>query len=214
MSVLVKTCGMNSQSSIKAAIRAGADYLGFVFYEPSPRHVSYCEAGELALGIPAHIAKVALIVNADDARIEQIIKVLSPDIFQAHGGESPQRIKEISARFGRPVWKAVPVGTADDVAGAARYEGVADKVLFDARVPEDMQGALPGGNALSFEWKLLAQSPIKEFVLAGGLTPENIGEAVRLTNAAIVDASSSLESAPGIKDNGKIAAFIRSAKSL
>ncbi len=214
MSVRVKTCGMNSHSSIKAALSAGADYLGFVFYPPSPRHVSYGEAGELAPGIPAHVAKVALIVNADDVCIEQIIKVLDPDIFQAHGGESPQRIEEISTKFGRPVWKAVPVRTAGDVAGAVRYEGIADKVLFDAKTPANMPGALPGGNALSFEWKLLAQSPIKEFVLAGGLTPENVGEAVRLTNAAIVDASSSLESAPGIKDNGKIAAFIRSVKSL
>jgi len=214
MSIAVKTCGMNSRSSLNAAIKAGVDYLGFVFYEPSPRHISYCEAGELALGIPPHIRKVALIVDAGDARIEEIIKVLAPDILQAHGNENPQRIQEITAKFKRPVWKAVPVRTAEDVAGAARFADIADKVLFDAKAPETMQGALPGGNALSFDWKLLAQSSIKNFVLAGGLDPENVGKAVRLTDAAIVDASSSLESAPGIKDNGKIEAFIRSVKSI
>jgi len=214
MSVKVKTCGMNSRASIAAAVKAGADYLGFVFHEPSPRHVSYCQAGELALGIPSHIAKVALIVDAGDAQIDEIIRVLDPDILQAHGRESPERIREITGRFKRPVWKAVAVRTAQDVAGARRYVQIAGKILFDAKAPETMPGALPGGNALSFDWKLLSQSPIRDFVLAGGLTPQNVGEAVRLTCAPVVDASSSLESEPGIKDNGKIEAFIRSVKSL
>ncbi|HHK75204.1 MAG TPA: phosphoribosylanthranilate isomerase [Rhizobiales bacterium] len=214
MSVKVKTCGMNSRTSVQAAIEAGADYLGFVFYEPSPRHVSYCEAGELALGIPPHIARVALIVDADDARIDQIIRVLDPDILQAHGHESPGRIEEISRKFDRPVWKAIAVRTAADVAGAQAYEGAARRILFDARPPENLPRALPGGNALSFDWKLLAQSPITDFVLAGGLTPQNVGEAVRQTGAPIVDASSSLESKPGMKDNARIEAFIRAVKSL
>ncbi len=214
MSIRVKLCGMNSADAVACALKTGADYLGFVFYEPSPRHLDYDAASRLVSPVPAHIGKVALMVDADDARIEKIIAAISPDILQAHGHESPRRIAQISKKFKLPVWKAVPVSTAPDVAAANAYTGIAERVLFDAKPPKMMTKALPGGNAVSFDWKLLAQTSIKNFVLAGGLTPENVADAARVSKAAILDASSSLESAPGVKDNRKIEAFIRAVKAI
>ncbi len=214
MSVLVKLCGMNSADAIACAVEAGADYLGFVFYEPSPRHLGYDAASGLVAAIPPHIRKVALMVDADDARIGKIIAAIAPDILQAHGAESPERIAQITKKFKLPVWKAVPVRSVRDVTAAKAYEGIAERVLFDAKPPRSMAKALPGGNALSFDWKLLAQTSIKNFVLAGGLTAENAAAAVRVTKAGIVDASSSLESAPGVKDNRKIESFIKAVKAI
>ncbi len=214
MNVEVKLCGMNNADAVACAVAAGADYLGFVFYEPSPRHLDYDAALRLTAAIPAHIRKVALMVDADDARIGKIIAAIAPDILQAHGGESPERIAQITKKFKLPVWKAVPVSSAADIAAANAYTGIAERVLFDAKPPKTMAKALPGGNALSFDWKLLAQSSIKNFVLAGGLTAENVAVAVRVTNAAILDASSSLEISPGVKDNHKIESFIKAVKAI
>lgn len=210
----VKICGLSTPETLRTAVHAGADYLGFVFYGPSPRNLTYCQAGELRLLVPPGVRKVALVVNADDAVHDEIIRVLDPDIFQAHGGESPERIAEIRSRFGRPVWKAVPVREAADIAAHTRYQGAADLVLFDAKPPRDMANALPGGNALSFDWRLLEQASIDmPWGLAGGLRPDNVAEAVRITGAALVDTSSGVESAPGVKDNTLITAFLNAARS-
>ncbi len=214
MSPKVKICGLRTASALTAAVRGGADYLGFVFYGPSPRNLSFCEAGELRLLVPPTVASVALVVNADDAEIERIIRVLGPGIVQAHGAETPERIAAIKQRFGVHVWKALPVASAGDIAAHRAYVGAADLVLFDAKPPAGMKNALPGGNALSFDWSLLADASIDmPWGLAGGLNPDNVAEAVRITGAGLIDTSSGVESAPGVKDEALIAAFLEAAGS-
>lgn len=214
MSLKIKICGLRTPDTLQAAVDTGADYLGFVFYEPSPRNISFRLAGELRLLVPAGQRKVALIVNAEDQVIDKIQRVLEPDIFQAHGSESPERIREIRERFGKPVWKAVAVADSNDIAAHKDFEGAADLVLFDAKPPGSMKDALPGGNAISFDWSLLAQASIDmPWGLAGGLHPENVSEAIRISAASLVDTSSGVEHAPGIKDEALIAAFIKAARS-
>jgi phosphoribosylanthranilate isomerase len=154
---------------------------------------------------------VGLFVDADDATIAETVAAARLDILQLHGRESPERAAQLRARFGLPVWKALPVATAEDVAKANAYAGAADLVLFDAKTPK---GTLPGGMGLSFDWNLVARwkAPVA-WGLAGGLTPENVAEAVRLTGAPLVDTSSGVESAPGVKDSGRIAAFCAAARA-
>ena len=184
--------------------------MGFVFFERSPRHLQVPAAAALALSVPAGVAKVALTVNATDAELDAITASVPLDMLQLHGDESPARVVEVKARYGLPVMKAVGVADEGDLAAVFDYSTVADQILVDAKPPKGAD--LPGGNGLAFDWRLVAQRRwLRPWMLAGGLTPENVAEAVRLTNARQVDVSSGVESAPGVKDAAKIAAFVRAA---
>jgi len=209
----IKICGLTDASALDAAIRARADYAGFVFFPPSPRHLSLADAAALSARAAGRIARVGLFVDAPDETIAEALAAARLDVLQLHGKEPPERAAQVRARFGLPVWKALPVITRDDVARADLYAGAADLVLFDAKTPGD--ASRPGGMGLSFDWSLVAgwKGPLP-WGLAGGLTPENVAEAVRLTAAPLVDTSSGVESEPGRKDEGKIAAFARAVRSL
>lgn len=205
--VRVKICGLTRPEHVRAAAEAGAAYLGFVFFPKSPRNVSITQARDLALEAPMGVAKVALLVDATDAEIDAILAEVPLDMLQLHGKESPARVTEIRARSGLPVMKAVGVAEAADLAAIPAYEAVADQILVDAKAPKD--AVLPGGNGLSFDWRLIAgREWAKPWMLAGGLTPGNVAEAIRLTGAKQVDVSSGVESAPGEKDEALIRAFI------
>lgn len=212
MSVRVKICGLTEPRTVAAAVAAGAAYVGLVFFPKSPRHLEPDAARALAIGVPPGVAKVALVVDPDDDVLEGILRAVPIDMVQLHGAESPARVREIRARFGLPVMKAVGVAEAADLEAIATYEAVADQILVDARAPKG--AALPGGNGLSFDWRLIAgRQWQKPWMLAGGLTPANVAEAIRLTGARQVDVSSGVESAPGVKDPARIAAFIAAARS-
>lgn len=205
--VQAKICGLSTPDHVRWAVAAGARYLGFVFFSKSPRNVSVETAAALALDVPPGIAKVALLVDADDALIDEITARVPIDLLQLHGRESPERVAEIRARTGLPVMKALGIAGMDDLDRIEPYEVVADMILVDAKPPKD--AALPGGMGVPFDWQLIAgrhwQRP---WMLAGGLTPKNVGLAVRLTGAPIVDVSSGVESAPGVKDPALITAFM------
>jgi len=208
----VKICGLTTAEAVEHAARAGAAYLGFNFYPPSPRAVSFETARELALAVPPGVAKVALVVDADDALLEVLLERVPVDMLQLHGSESPERVAEIRAHCGLPVMKVVGIRDAEDLAEIAVYEKVADQLLIDAKPPR-AAGFLPGGNALSFDWRLIAgRRWAGPWMLAGGLTAENVADAVRLTGAQQVDVASGVESAPGVKDPAKITAFIEAAR--
>jgi phosphoribosylanthranilate isomerase len=207
----IKICGISEPLALEAAIRGRAAYAGFVFYPPSPRNVTPAEAALLSGRAVGRIRRVGLFVDADDAAIGEAVTAAQLDVLQLHGKESPERAAQLRARFALPVWKALPVAGAADVAKADAFAGAVDMVLFDARTPE---GALPGGMGLSFDWKLIAgwKGPLP-WGLAGGLTPDNVTEAARLTGAPLVDTSSGVESAPGVKDIDRIAAFCAAARA-
>lgn len=211
MDTRVKICGLRSKEHIAAAAEAGAAYVGFVFFEKSPRNVTIAEARELALDVPVGVAKVALVVNADNALLDAITDQVPLDMLQLHGAESPERVAEIRARYGLPVMKAIGIADESDVAKIDTYGAVADQLLVDAKAPKDAD--LPGGNGLAFDWRLVNRKywPCP-WMLAGGLTPENVGLAVQMTGARQVDVSSGVESAPGIKDSDLIRAFVKAAK--
>ncbi len=212
MSIAVKICGINTSLALDAAIKGGAAYVGFVFYPPSPRYWAPSAAGLLAASVPKAVAKVGLFVNADDAAIAAALSALSLDFLQLHGSETPERVSSVRRRFGLPVVKAIAVGTSADLAHTDLYREVADILLFDAHPPQ-RPGSLPGGNAVSFDRTLLAGRTFDfPWMLSGGLTPQNVAEAVRLTGAGIVDVSSGVEDRPGSKNPAKIAAFIAAAK--
>ena len=206
-----KICGLSTAVSVKAAAEAGASYVGFVFFAKSPRNVTIPQARQLALNVPAGVCKVALTVNASDAELTAILDTVPIDMLQLHGTELPERVAEVKALFGLPVMKAVGVADASDLPAINRYSQVADQLLIDAKPPKDAD--LPGGNGLSFDWRLIAgRKWAVPWMLAGGLGPDNVAQAMLLTGARQVDVSSGVESAPGIKDNDKIAAFVRAAK--
>jgi phosphoribosylanthranilate isomerase len=208
----VKICGLKTADMVDAALDAGADYIGLVFFGKSPRAVDIAIAQPLARRVQARGADVvALLVDADDELIDAIVAEVAPNILQLHGHETPGRVAEIRARVGQQVWKVLSVETAADVANAAPYRTVADRIMFDAKMPKD--SVLPGGNGVAFDWSLLAGVSDRTFVLAGGLTPSTVADAARRTQAAVVDVSSGVESAPGVKDAARIAAFIHAAKS-
>lgn len=208
--IRVKICGLRSTADVAAVAAAGAAYAGFVFFAKSPRNLTIPEARELALAAPMGLAKVALVVNADDATLDAITEAMPLDMLQLHGHETPDRVAEIRARYGLPVMKAVGVADEGDLAAVFDYSLVADQLLIDAKPPQN--AALPGGNGLSFDWRLVAQRRwLRPWMLAGGLTPENVAEAIRLTNARQVDVSSGVESATGIKDHARINAFVKAA---
>jgi phosphoribosylanthranilate isomerase len=206
----VKICGLKNAADIQAAADAGARYVGLVFFEKSPRNVSLSAAANLALAVPVGVAKVALTVNASDAFLDALSAQVPLDMLQLHGAESPARVAEIRSRYGLPVMKAVAMAQAGDLAEIARYEAVADQILVEAKPPKN--ALLPGGNGQPFDWRLISgRQWQKPWMLAGGLTPANIAEAIRQTGAAQVDVSSGVESAPGVKDPALIKAFIEAA---
>jgi phosphoribosylanthranilate isomerase len=191
---------------VSAAVEAGAAYVGFVFFRKSPRNVSVETARDLAVRVPAGIAKVGLVVDADDATLDRIMQTVPLDMLQLHGRETPERVAEIRARYGVPVMKAVGVAEEADLAALELYAQVADQILVDAKPPKG--GTLPGGNGLAFDWRLIAgrRWPVP-WMLAGGLTPDNVAQAVEVTGARQVDVSSGVEDAPGRKSASLIAAF-------
>lgn len=212
MSLLVKICGLSTRETLETALEAGADMVGFVFFPPSPRHLSLELGRELGRQVKGRALKVALTVDADDATLDNIMDALAPDVFQLHGKESVARLRDIKQRFGRPVMKAVPVATSADLAVLPGYAAVADRILFDARPPKD--ATRPGGLGEPFDWHLLENLDLKlPYMVSGGLHADNLAEALRLTRAGGVDVSSGVESAPGIKDPQMIEAFIRAARA-
>ncbi len=210
MATRVKICGLRDAASVATAVEAGARYLGFVFFAKSLRNIAVAQARDLAVEVPMGVAKVALVVNATDAELAEIVEAVPLDMLQLHGAETPARVAEIRARFGLPVMKAIGVAEAADLAQIPGYEAVADQILLDAKAPKG--AVLPGGNGLAFDWRLVKDHKFsKPWMLAGGLTPENVAEAVRLTGALQVDVSSGVESSAGVKDAALIRAFLRAA---
>lgn len=208
MTIRTKICGLTRAGDVAAAVAAGAGYVGFVFFPRSPRHLDIDAAAALAIEVPPGVAKVALTVDATDAELDAILNRVPIDMLQLHGHEAPERVTEVRSRYGLPVMKAVGVATADDLADLESYARVADQILVDAK---PVPGAvLPGGNGVAFDWRLIAgrRWPVP-WMLAGGLTPETVAEAIRLTGTRQVDVSSGVESAPGVKDPTRVAAFLR-----
>jgi len=211
MSVTVKICGLSTPEALDVALDAGADMVGFVFFPPSPRNLSFKAAGSLEARVRGQAKKVALSVDADDTLLAYVVDALGPDFLQLHGNESPLRVAAIKAQFKLPVIKAIPVESRSDLAAIARYAAVADHLLFDARAPRE--ATRPGGLGKPFDWSLLQNlDPGVPFMVSGGLDAGNVGEALRITRAPGVDVSSGVERAPGEKDNDKIRAFIRAAR--
>ena len=211
MPTLVKICGLKTADALDAALDAGADLVGFVFFAPSPRHLDFDTARQLGARVKDRARKVALTVDADDATFSRIRETLGPDMLQLHGKETPQRVADLKARFGLPVMKALPVETGADLAATAGYRDVADWFLFDARPPRD--ATRPGGLGRPFDWTLLKDlDPGLRFMLSGGLDAGNVAEALRIARADGVDVSSGVERSPGEKDPEKIRAFIRAAR--
>lgn len=206
--VRVKICGLTTAATIDSAVSAGAAYLGFNFFPKSPRFVTYAAAAGLAVHVPPGVAKVGLVVNVDDAMIDDLVSAVPLDMIQLHGTETPGRVSEIKARTGLPVIKAIGISSAEDLDNIDRFSDVADQLLVDAKAPKGAE--LPGGNGLPFDWQLLAGRKYwrRPWLLAGGLVPENVAEAIRLTGARQVDVSSGVESAPGVKDDDRIRAFM------
>jgi phosphoribosylanthranilate isomerase len=212
MTLLVKICGLSTRETLDAALEAGADMVGFVFFPPSPRHLSLDTARELARQVKQRATRVALTVDADDRTLEGIVAALAPDILQLHGHETPGRVSEIKRKFGREVMKALPVERASDLATLPDYAAVADRILFDARPPKG--ATRPGGLGAVFDWQLLKDLDLKlPFMVSGGLHADNVAGAVRITRAGGVDVSSGVERAPGIKDVEMIRAFIHAARA-
>jgi phosphoribosylanthranilate isomerase len=211
MSLIVKVCGLSTPEALDAALDAGADMVGFVFFKASPRHVDFKAAGSLGKCVRERARKVALTVDADDALLDAIVDALHPDLLQLHGTETPARVAAVKKRFGLPAMKAIAVATKNDLAAVAAYAAIADRLLFDARAPRE--ATRPGGLGKPFDWRLLENlDPGLPFLLSGGLDAGNVGEALRITRAPGVDVSSGVESAPGVKDAERIRAFVRAAR--
>lgn len=209
--IRVKICGLTAAADVSAAVEAGAAYVGFVFFEKSPRNVTLAQARALALGVPPGVAKVALTVDADDATLDALTDQVPLDFLQLHGHESPARVAQVKARYGLPVIKAIGIAEAADLPQIDAYGGAADQLLIDAKPPKG--ATRPGGNALAFDWGLIAGRdwPLP-WLLAGGLNPDNVALAVARTGARQLDVSSGVEAAPGVKDADLIRAFIDNAQ--
>jgi phosphoribosylanthranilate isomerase len=212
MTLLVKICGLSTPETLDVALDAGADMVGFVFFPPSPRNISFEQARALGLRVKDNAKKVALVVDADDALLEQIVAALKPDMLQLHGHETPQRAAAIRESFGLPVMKALAIETEIDLAAIPPYASVADRLLFDARPPRN--ATRPGGLGKSFDWHLLKGLDLPvPYLLSGGLDSNNVAEALRITRAPGVDVSSGVETAPGKKDPALIRAFVANARA-
>jgi phosphoribosylanthranilate isomerase len=211
MATTVKICGLSTLPTLDAALAAGADMVGFVFFAKSPRHIGLDTARLLGKKARGRARIVALTVDADDATLAAIVEALAPDMLQLHGRETPERVKAVRDRFGRPAMKAIGVAERSDLALARAYETVADFLLIDAKPPRD--AILPGGNGQTFDWRLMQDfAPAVPWMLSGGLGPDNVADAIRLTGAGGVDVSSGVESGAGVKDEQKIAAFVAAAR--
>ncbi len=209
--IRVKICGLTRSEDVAAAATAGAAYVGFVFYGKSPRNLSHAQAAALAAEVPPGLCKVALVVDPEDDALDALLAAVPIDMLQLHGRESPERVASLRAAFGLPVMKAIGVAGEADLAALDEHARAADQLLVDAKPPEG--ATRPGGNAVAFDWRLIAgRRWTVPWMLAGGLTPDNVAEAIRLTGARQVDASSGVESAPGVKDRGLIEAFCRAAR--
>ena len=211
MTPTVKICGLSTALTLDAALDAGADMVGFVFFSKSPRHIDWATARALGRQARGRATIVALSVDADDDTLKLIVEALSPDLMQLHGSETPTRVKEIGELFARPTMKAIGVATHGDLAAAQAYEGVADHLLIDAKPPKG--AVLPGGNGRPFDWSLTREfRPSVPWLLSGGLDPDTVEAAIALSQARGVDVSSGVESAPGVKDPAKIRAFVAAAR--
>jgi phosphoribosylanthranilate isomerase len=209
----VKICGLTQPSDVHAVAQAGAVYCGFVFFPKSQRNVSFEQAAAMAVEAPIGLAKVALTVNADDAFLDALTAAVPLDMLQLHGDETPERVQEVKLRYGLPVMKAVGVADADDLPALDVYMKVADQILVDAKPPKNAD--LPGGNGLTFDWRLIAgRRWAVPWMLAGGLTPTNVAEAIAMTGARQIDLSSGVESAPGVKDAALIRSFMAAVKGI
>jgi phosphoribosylanthranilate isomerase len=212
MSLIVKICGLSTRETLDVALDAGADMVGFVFFPPSPRHLSLEMARDLGKAAKRRAAKVALTVDADDLTLANIVEALQPDLLQLHGRETVARLRDIKQKFGLPVMKAIAVETSADLATLPGYADVADRILFDARAPKE--ATRPGGLGAVFDWHVLEKLDLKlPFMVSGGLNAGNVAEAVQVTRAGGVDISSGVERAPGVKDSDMIRAFIRAARA-
>jgi phosphoribosylanthranilate isomerase len=212
MSLIVKICGLSTRETLDVALDAGADMVGFVFFPPSPRHLSLETARDLGKHVKRRATKVALTVDADDATLANIVEALAPDILQLHGSETVARLRDIKQKFALPVMKAIAVETASDLKSLPGYAAVADRILFDARAPRE--ATRPGGLGAVFDWHVLEKLDLAlPFMVSGGLNAGNVADAVRLTRAGGVDISSGVEIAPGVKDPEMIRAFIRAARA-
>lgn len=215
MPVIAKICGLKTAETVDAAVAHGAGLIGFNFYPRSPRAIDPAQAKLLGAHVPPAVLKVGLFVDDGDDRIAEVLGGCDLDVLQLHGHETPERAAAIRARFGKPVIKVISVSIVEDLAPANAYAAVADYLMFDAKPPKTLAGALPGGNAISFDWKLLSgRSFGRPWLLAGGLTPENVAEAARITGAPMVDVSSGVEDRPGEKNVSKIKAFLDAVKRL
>lgn len=215
MPVATKICGLKTPETVAAAVEGGAALVGFNFYGRSPRCVDPATVKQLAANVPAGVRTVGLLVDDSDTRITEILSNCDLDLLQLHGHETPERVAEIRARFGKAVIKVIPVSEAADLDRAAAYEDVVDYLMFDAKPPKAMASALPGGNAISFDWALLSGRRFRwPWLLAGGLTADNLVEAVRISGAPIVDVSSGVEDHPGEKNVSKIKAFLDASRRV
>lgn len=215
MTVRAKICGLNDSASVLAAVEGGAAFVGFVFYPPSPRAVTPDSVAELAALVPAGVGKAGLFVDAADAEIDAAIAGAALDMLQLHGKETPERVSGLRARTGKRVMKVVPVAASADLERAPDYYEAADWLMFDAKPPKDMANALPGGNALAFDWLLLKDRDFPlPWMLAGGLDAGNVAKAVRLSSARYVDVSSGVEDSPGVKSPARIRAFLKAVAGL
>lgn len=213
MTIQIKICGLSTAETVDAAIAAGASQVGFVHFEKSPRHVALTDAASLRARLPDHVRAVLLLVNADIETTARAIDTVKPDVIQFHGTETPEWAGLVRTKLNVEVWKALGVRDAATLEKSRRYEGRVDRLLFDAPAPKK-RGALPGGNGEAFDWRLLADfDHTIPWALAGGLSPDNVTEAIRRTGADLVDTSSGVESAPGVKDIGRITAFCEAVRA-
>ena len=212
MSLIVKICGLSTRETLDVALDAGADMVGFVFFPPSPRHLSLEMARDLGKQAKRRASKVALTVDADDLTLANIVEALQPDLLQLHGRETVARLRDIKQQFGLPVMKVIAVETSADLATLPGYAEIADRVLFDARAPKE--ATRPGGLGAVFDWHVLERLDLKlPFMVSGGLNAENVAKAMRITRAGGVDVSSGVERSPGVKDPDMIRAFVRAARA-
>ena len=214
MAVEVKICGLRTPEAVKVAVESGARAVGFVFYPPSPRAIGLDAVRQLSRLLPTSVRAVGLFVDAADDEMEAIVTQAPLDLLQLHGNENPRRVAEIRARFNIPVMKAIRVGTAEDLVPLAEYEAVSDQILFDTKLPAKIS-SLPGGNGIAFDWRLLRAVRLsRPWMLSGGLTVENLAEAVSASGARAVDVSSGVEDRPGVKSPERIRAFLAAAAAL
>ena len=215
MSVGVKICGLSSEEALAAAIAGGARFVGFVFYPPSPRHLTIERAAALARRVPDGIGRVAVLVDPDDDFLARLTTKVPLELLQLHGKETPERVQAIKDRFRIRLMKAIPIAGEGDLDAAKPYLGVADWLMFDAKPPKEKTDAMPGGNALAFDWRLLRRRPWPlPWMLSGGLDPDNLADAAKISGAEALDVSSGVETAPGLKSAEKIRLFLARAAAL